>query len=141
MNIIPFPRKHAPGIIDHVSPAMARAFRALEREGLNTETARTLADAPAETPKDFCLKLSLLSAGLEIMKGTDWDETIDELWLRAFQGKPLPEGYPTRLGVTLAFFELGITQHARFACLRPLLDSVDRDFERLVHELMGVCHA
>lgn len=104
MNIIPFPSKHAPGIIAHLSPAMARAFRALERKGLNTETARTLADVPAESPKDFCLKLSLLAAGLEIMKGTDWDQTIEEVWARAFQGKPLPDDFPALLGVTTAFF-------------------------------------
>lgn len=139
MTIIQFPRRGAPEIMAHVSPAMAAAFRAIEQKGLNTKTARALADVPDKTPRDLCALVSLLVTVMNDPPGGFADTLAETLWRCVFESQPLPNSFGFDFGmlVTLAESRAKICP-TQYRHLLPLAESVDRDFERLGYELMGV---
>jgi hypothetical protein len=139
MKIIPFPRRGAPEIVENVSPAMAAAFRAIEQKGLNTQTARALADVHAKTPRELCAVVSVLVAAMDEPPGGFADAIAETLWRRSFEHTPLPESFGFDLGMLITVAETRAqVSPARFRHILPLVASIDRDFEKMGAELFGV---
>ena len=142
MSIIPFPRRGAPEIMAHVSPAMGAALFAIEQKGLNTKTARALADVPDKTPRDLCAVVSVLATVMNGPPGGFGDAIAETLWRCVFESQPLPDSFGFDLGllITLAESRAKVCP-TQYRHLLPLVEAVDRDFERLASELHGVSHA